>query len=76
MKNRDIYEGTLIRYSIAQDDVKSRDFLIDNAVYHPAGGKDRVQRLGKIPEFGGVLLNPTNVDSIELLYIDRATPGD
>ena len=74
MKNDDIYVGNLSSYPILPDSVDAKDLRLGNSVYYPAGEIDAAEELSFSESGGGgVLLNTTNVSSIEYIYHDNYT---
>ena len=67
MKRGDMYYGRLESYPILPDSERSKDFLITNAVYAPAG-QGRSYKLSNQRDGGSVLLNSSDVDSIQVYY--------
>jgi hypothetical protein len=74
MKRGDIYYGILESYPILPDSERSKDFLINEARYMPAGYTDQPYDLNKAKGGGTVLLNSADVDSIQIYYVTNA-PG-
>ena len=73
MKSGDIYVGPLIKYPIVGDEIKDKDFLIDQVSYYPQGEVSEVRQLARSPGLGGVLLNTHEVDSLEFAYFDSTS---
>lgn len=68
MKNGDIYEGSLHSYPILPDSEQSKDIRLGNSVLYPKGNLSSPVELDFDDyEGGGVLLNTTNVSSIEYI---------
>ena len=71
MKNGDIYEGSLHSYPILPDSEQSKDIRLGNSLLYPAGDTSSPIELNFSDyEGGGVLLNTTNVSSIEYILHD------
>jgi hypothetical protein len=71
MKLGDIYDGYIITYPILPDYQQSKDFLLTRASYFPKGDLTNEYRLEEIPGGGLVLLNASDVDSIQVYYEGR-----
>lgn len=69
MKRGDIYFGLLESYPILPDSERSKDFLISQARYLPAGRTGHPHQLHRVEGGGTVLLNSANVDSIQVYYV-------
>ena len=67
MKRGDMYYGRLGSYPILPDSESSKDFLITDAVYAPAG-RGSSYELSSEKGGGSVLLNSSDVDSIQVYY--------
>ena len=78
MKNGDIYRGALHSYPILPDSEASKDIRLGNSVLYPNGDTDSPIELDfSNYDGGGVLLNTTNVSSIEyILHDDYADEND
>ena len=72
MKNSDIYVGNLDSYPILSDSADAKDLRLGDSVFYPAGDIDAADEL-RFDESGGggVLLNTSNVSSIEYMYHDN-----
>lgn len=71
MKNGDIYVGNLDSYPILPDSVDAKDLRLGDSVFYPAGDIDAAEELSfNESGGGGVLLNTSNVSSIEYIYHD------
>ena len=68
MKGGDIYYGELASYPLLPDSQKEKDFLIAKARIYPGGDPEREHRLEDIDGGGTVLLNTSEVSSIEVYY--------
>ena len=77
LKNGDIYVGNLNSYPILPDSADSKDFRLGDSVFYPAGDINSAEDL-KFSEYdgGGVLLNTSNVSSIEYMYHDNYKTSD
>ncbi|MCY4579828.1 MAG: hypothetical protein OXD31_12380 [Chloroflexi bacterium] len=77
MKNGDIYRGALHTYPILPDSEASKDVRLGNSVLYPNGNTDSPIELEFSDyEGGGVLLNTTNVSSIEYILHDDYGDAD
>ena len=72
MKNGDVYEGVLDSFpSNLPDSTESKDIRLGNSVLYPNGDESAPVELDFSDEFGGgVLLNTTNISSIQYLFQD------
>ena len=71
MKNGDIYVGNLNSYPILPDSADAKDLRLGDSIFFPAGDIDSAEELSfSEAGGGGVLLNTTNVSSIEYRYHD------
>lgn len=71
MKNDDIYVGNLDSYPILPDSADAKDLRLGDSVFYPAGDIDAAEELSFSESGGGgVLLNTSNVSSIEYIYHD------
>ena len=71
MKSGDVYFGVLTSYPILPDSEHRRDFLITRARYYPDGVLRDENILEDAPGGGRVLLNTSDVDSIQIYSIDQ-----
>ncbi len=72
MKNGDIYVGNLSSYPILPDSEDAKDLRLGDSIYYPAGDVDSAEELSfRENGGGGVLLNTSNVSSIEYMYHDN-----
>lgn len=71
MKNGDVYEGSLHSYQIYPASDQSKDIRLGNSVLYPGGDTSAPVELdfGRYGG-GGVLLNTTNISSIEYILHD------
>ena len=68
MKNGDVYEGSLHSYPILSDYEQSKDIRLGNSLFYPAGDTSSPIELDFDDyEGGGVLLNTTNISSIQYI---------
>ena len=73
MKSGDGYLGELATYPLVADDVSDKDFSIANAQYFPVAKPGQVFDLAQNDSGGGtVLLNTSNVESIQVYYVPFA----
>ncbi len=77
LKNGDIYVGNLHSYPILPDSADSKDLRLGDSVFYPVGDINSAEDL-KFSEYGGggVLLNTSNVSSIEYMYHDNYKTSD
>ena len=68
MKRGDIYYGLLESYPILPDSERAKDFVITRATYAPSGGQGETYQLERQEGGGTVLLNSSDVDSIQIYY--------
>ena len=72
MKNGDIYVGNLASYPILPDSTVAKDLRLGDSVLYPGGNTNAAEALGfSNSGGGGVLLNTSNVSSIEYVYHDN-----
>ena len=72
MKNGDIYVGNLDSYPILPDSADAKDLRLGDSIFYLAGDVDAAEELNfNESGGGGVLLNTTNVSSIEYMYHDN-----
>ena len=72
MKNGDIYVGNLDSYPILPDSADAKDLRLGDSVFYPTGDTDAAEELNFSGSGGGgVLLNTSNVSSIEYVYHDN-----
>ena len=72
MKNGDIYVGNLDSYPILPDSADAKDLRLGDSVFYHAGDTDQAEELSFSKSGGGgVLLNTSNVSSIEYVYHDN-----
>lgn len=77
MKNGDIYVGNLDSYPILPDSADAKDVRLGDSVFYPAGDIDAAEELRfNKSGGGGVLLNTSNVSSIEYMYHDDYKTSD
>lgn len=77
MKNGDIYVGNLSSYPILPDSEDAKDLRLGDSIYYPAGDVDSAEELSfRENGGGGVLLNTSNVSSIEYMYHDNYETSD
>ena len=77
MKNGDIYVGNLDSYPILPDSADAKDVRLGDSVFYPAGDIDAAEELSFDKSGGGgVLLNTSNVSSIEYMYHDDYNTSD
>jgi Family of unknown function (DUF6338) len=72
MKNKDVYTGWIAAYPLLGDEVAAKDFFLEDARYYAAQQAGEEAQADKaqgnewiLPTPGGVLINTSNVDSIE-----------
>ena len=77
MKNGDTYVGNLHSYPILPDSEDAKDLRLGDSIFYPAGDVDAAEELN-FSEYGGggVLLNTSNVSSIEYMYHDNYKASD
>ena len=68
MKQGDIYYGELASYPLLPDSQKEKDFLISKARLYPGGNPEDEYVLEEVDGGGTVLLNTSDVSSIEVYY--------
>ena len=72
MKSGDIYVGNLNSYPILPDSADAKDLRLGDSIFYPAGDIDAAEELSfSKSSGGGVLLNTSNVSSIEYMYHDN-----
>ena len=72
MKGGDIYVGNLDSYPILPDSADAKDLKLGKSVFYPGGDFTAPVELDFSDSGGGgVLLNTSNVSSIEYLYHDN-----
>lgn len=77
MKNGDIYVGNLNSYPILPDSEDAKDLRLGDSIYYPLGDADAAEELNFSESGGGgVLLNTSNVSSIEYMYHDNYNTSD
>ncbi len=72
MKSGDIYYGELASYALLPDDQIEKDFLIRKALYVSATAPRPIVNLENQAGGGTVLLNTSNVESIQVYYVPFA----
>ena len=72
MKSGDWYHGELAAYPIVADDAPHKDFSISKARYAQADSDGTVHSLADQAGGGTVLLNTSNVESIQVYYVPFA----
>ena len=71
MKGGDIYVGNLNSYPILPDSADAKDLRLGDSIFYPAGEIAAAEELSFSKSGGGgVLLNTSNVSSIEYIYHD------
>ena len=73
MKSGDIYYGALISYPMLPDTENEKDFLITRARFYPNGDLNDENILEDAPGGGRVLLNTSDVDSIQIYSVSDET---
>ena len=68
MKRGDVYYGEIASYPLLPDSQMEKDFLISKARFYPGGDPEDEHVLDEVDGGGTVLLNTSEVSSIEVYY--------